>query len=92
MNIDTHTECRQVTILAGVAKKDLPKGTKLVVEGHHHFIEGLTPQLLERNSGNNIATFYLLNENTLLKEVKAGSPITLDDDDLSQSIKNCVNF
>ncbi|MDU4891708.1 MAG: hypothetical protein E6344_14770 [Clostridium sp.] len=70
MNIGTHTECRQVSILAGVAKIDLPKGTKLVVEGHHHSIEGFTPQLLERNSGNNIAPFYLLNGNTLLKEVK----------------------
>lgn len=84
MNIGTHPECRQVSILAGVAKKDLPKGTKLQVEGHHHAIEGLTPQLLERNSGNNIAPFYLLNGTTLLKDVKAGSPITLDDVDLSQ--------
>lgn len=68
MTIGTHTKCRQVSFLAGVAKKDLPKGTKLVVEGHHHSIEGLTPQLLERN---------------LIIRAKQN---------LSQSIKNCVNF
>ena len=48
MEIGTHPECRQVSILAGVAKKDLPKGTVLTVAGHHHSIEGLVPELLER--------------------------------------------
>lgn len=84
MNIGTHPECRQVSVLAGVAKNDLLKGSKLVVEGHHHSIDGLVPQLLESKTANNIAPFYLLNGTTLLRDVKAGSPITLDDVDISE--------
>ena len=84
MNIGAHPECRQVSVLAGVAKKDLLKGLKLVVEGHHHSIDGLVPQLLETKTVNNIAPFYLLNGTTLLRDVKAGSVITLDDVDISE--------
>lgn len=84
MNIGTHPECRQVSVLAGVANKDLAKGTQLTVHGHHHAIEGLVPELLERKSVANIAPFYLLNGTTLLKDVKKGDSITLDDVDISQ--------
>lgn len=84
MNIGAHPECRQVSVLAGVAKKDLLKGSKLVVEGHHHSIDGLVPQLLESKTVNNIAPFYLLNGTTLLRDVKSGSLITLDDVDISE--------
>lgn len=83
MGIGTHPECRQVTIMAGVAEKDLPKGTCLSVQGHHHSIEGLTPQLLERATAGTAAPFYLLNGAVLLNDVKAGQPVTLDDVDLS---------
>lgn len=84
MGIGTHPECRQVSVLAGVAEKDLPKGTVLTVQGHHHAIDGLVPELLERKSVENLAPFYLLNGMALLKDVKKGEPITLDDVDLSQ--------
>lgn len=84
MGIGTHPECRQVSVLAGVAEKDLPKGTVLTVQGHHHAIDGLVPELLERKSVVNLAPFYLLNGMALLKDVKKGEPITLDDVDLSQ--------
>lgn len=83
MGIGTHPECRQVSVLAGVADRDLPKGTELKVQGHHHAIEGLIPELLERSSVGNLAPFYLLNGTTLLKDVKKGDPITLDDVELS---------
>lgn len=83
MGIGTHPECRQVSVLAGVADRDLPKGTGLKVQGHHHAIEGLIPELLERSSVGNLAPFYLLNGTTLLKDVKKGDPITLDDVELS---------
>ncbi len=84
MEIGTHTECRQVSILTGVADYDLAKGTVLSVAGHHHSIEGLTPQLLERKASGNVAPFYLLNGTTLLKDVKKGEAITLEDVDLSE--------
>lgn len=83
MGIGCHPECRQVSTLSGVAQRDLPKGTVLKVEGHHHAIDGLTPQLLERKVAGNVAPFYLLNGTTLLNDVKAGDPITLEDVDLS---------
>ncbi len=84
MEIGTHTECRQVSVLTGVADYDLAKGTVLNVSGHHHSIEGLTPQLLERKASGNAAPFYLLNGTTLLKDVKRGETITLDAVDLSE--------
>lgn len=84
MGIGTHPECRQVSVLAGVAKKDLPKGTVLTVQGHHHAIEGLIPELLERKSVENPAPFYLLNGTALIRDVKKGNPITLEDVELTE--------
>lgn len=84
MGVGAHPECRQVSIMAGVAQKDLTRGTRLTVQGHHHSIEGLTPELLERSSAANAAPFYLLNGSTLLKDVKQGEPVTLEDVDLTQ--------
>ncbi len=84
MGVGCHPECRQVSILAGVAQQDLPKDTVLSVQGHHHAIEGLTPMLVEREAAKNAAPFYLLNGTTLLNDVKKGEPVTLEDVDLSQ--------
>lgn len=83
MGVGCHPECRQVSVLAGVAQEDLPKGTVLKVEGHHHAIRGLTPQLLEQAQTDNAAPFYLLNGAQLLRDVKKGCPVTLEDVDLS---------
>lgn len=83
LGIGTHAECRQVSVLAGVAHMDIPKGTVLTVHGHHHEIDGLTPELLERKEVGNAVPFYLLNGTTLLNDVKKGDPITMDDVDLS---------
>lgn len=83
MGIGTHPECRQVSVLAGIAQRDLPRGTVLTVEGHHHAIDGLVPELLEREAVGDLAPFYLLNGTTLLNDVRAGDPITLKDVDLS---------
>lgn len=85
MNIGTHPECRQITVMAGIAKRDLEKGTKLQVQGHHHSINGLIPQLLKQHDAVNIAPFYLLNGTVLLKDIKQGDFITLDDVNLSAS-------
>jgi len=83
MGIGTHDECRQVSVLSGVANKDLKKGTELKVAGHHHAIDGLTPELLERKNAQNAAPFYLLNGAVLLNDVKEGNAVTLEDVDLS---------
>ena len=83
MGVGCHPECRQVTIMAGVADRDLPAGTTLAVQGHHHSIDGLTPQLLEKKDAADAAPFYLLNKAVLLNDVKKGQPVTLKDVDLS---------
>ena len=83
MGIGCHPETRQVTIMAGVADCDLPAGTELRVHGHHHQIDGLTPELLVRRSVGDAAPFYLLNGAVLKQDVKKGAPVTLRDVDLS---------
>ena len=60
MGIGCHPECRQVSVLAGVAEEDMAKGTELKVHGHHHAIDGLVPELLEAKEAGNAAPFYLL--------------------------------
>lgn len=84
LGIGTHPECRQVSVMAGVAEEDIPKGTVLKVHGHHHSIDGLVPELWERQDANDVAPFYLLNGMTLLKDVKKGDPVTLDAVGLSE--------
>ena len=83
MGIGTHPETRQVTVMAGVAQKDLPAGTVLKVHGHHHQIDGLLPELLIRSNAKDAAPFYLLNNSILLRDVEEGQPVTLEDVDLS---------
>lgn len=75
MGIGTHRECRHVSVLVGIAQQDLPKGTCLRVEGHHHEIRGVMPALLAREDAEGLAPFYLLNERTVLRDIKAGEPI-----------------
>lgn len=84
MGVGCHPECRQVSVLAGVADYDLKAGTELKVAGHHHSIEGLTPELMECAKDMPLAPFYLLNGVSLIRDVKAGDPVTLEDVDLSQ--------
>ena len=86
LGIGTHGECRQVSVMTGVAQRNLAKGTILKVQGHHHSIEGLIPELWELKEAGNVAPFYLLNGMELLEDVMAGSPITKDVVDLSGSL------
>lgn len=83
LGIGTRTDCRQVSVLTGVAREDMAAGTELIVHGHHHEIDGLIPELLESKMVENLAPYYLLNGTKLLKEVKKGQPITIDDVNLS---------
>lgn len=78
LGVGTHEECRQVSVMAGVAREDIPRGTVLKVAGHHHSIDGLVPELWEKKDAKDVAPFYLLNGMTLLKDVKKGEPVTMD--------------
>lgn len=85
LRLGTHDECRQVSVMAAVAQKDVPKGTVLNVHGHHHSIDDFTPELWETKDAKDAAPFYLLNGMTLLHDVKKGQAVTLADVDLSGS-------
>lgn len=78
LGLGTHPECRQVTVLAGVADQDIPAGTELWVHGHHHAIDHLIPELRETAAAADIAPFYLLNGCTLTRDLKKGEPVTRD--------------
>ncbi len=79
LGIGTHPECRMVSILSGIAEEDMPRGTVLSVHGHHHEIDGLTPELLTNTDAHSgIAPFYLLNGATLKTDIKKGSPIMME--------------
>ena len=68
-----------VSILSGIAEEDMPRGTVLSVHGHHHEIDGLTPELLTNTDAHSgIAPFYLLNGATLKTDIKKGSPIMME--------------
>lgn len=87
MGIGNHPECRQISILVGVAAEDLPAGTALNVAGHNHAIAGLLPELHERSSlPEKVAPYYLLAGTTLVRDVPKGRPITMEDVDLSESL------
>lgn len=79
LKIGTHPECRQISVMSGVASKNFKKGETLKVEGHHHSIEGLIPQLLEKKIAEEVAPFYLLNGAELLNNIDIGRPIKLED-------------
>ncbi len=55
-------ECRQVSVLAGVAKQDIPKGTQLKVAGHHHSIDGPCSRTSGANTAKNAAPSICLME------------------------------
>lgn len=75
LGIGTHQECRHVSVLVGIARQELPAGTYLRVEGHHHEIRNVMPALVAREDAEGLAPFYLLNEQTLLRDIRAGEPI-----------------
>lgn len=78
LGIGTHPECRQVSVMAGVAKWDIPAGSVLSVAGHHHSIEGLMPQLLEYTAcPEDVVPFYLLNGAQVTKDIRKGEKVSL---------------
>lgn len=83
LQIGGHPECRQHTVMAGVASTDLAKGSLLQVSGHHHSIDGLVPELWAGNGIEELAPFYLLNGLTLKRDVQKGHYITREDVELT---------
>ncbi len=78
LGIGTHTECRQVSVLTGVAKWDIPAGTTLQVAGHHHMIDGLRPELTTLSEApEDVAPFYLLNGAVVTRDIRKGEFVSL---------------
>lgn len=77
LGVGTHPECRQVSVLVGVADGAIKKGTVLSVEGHHHEIKNIKPQLIQRTSAvKELLPFYVLNKALVLDDIKEGEPIS----------------
>lgn len=84
LGIGTHPECRQVSVMAGVAQQDIPAGTVLRVAGHHHAIQGLTPNLLEyTRCPGDVVPFYLLNGAVVTRPIPRGRTLSLSDVDVA---------
>lgn len=84
LGIGTRADCRQVSVLSGVAREDLKAGTEFKVEGHHHEIVCLEPELLETGKiQQKLAPYYLLGGTKLVRDVKKGQPVTIEDVDLT---------
>ncbi|UWM49016.1 homoserine dehydrogenase [Streptomyces carpaticus] len=70
----------QHAVLAGRATQDLTAGTVLTMGGHHHEVTGVAPVLLPvADAPTGTAPLYLAAHATLVRDVAAGSLLTLDD-------------
>lgn len=67
--------------LVPIARQNLPAGTVLTAHGHHHSIDHVTAELRAAGALKAGAPlpFYLAANRRLVREVKAGAPICLDD-------------
>jgi predicted homoserine dehydrogenase-like protein len=72
--------------LTARASRRLPAGTTLEMGGHHHTIDGATPELQPARplAPANAAPFYLAANRRLVREVEAGATITLGDIEVDQ--------
>jgi predicted homoserine dehydrogenase-like protein len=66
--------------VVGRTTKPLATGTQLAATGHHHEIDGVEGLLVpaRRAAGANPLPFYMMANNTLVRDVPAGSNITAD--------------
>ena len=76
--------CRPVVDLVGRAREDIPRGTVLRAEGHHHEIAAIAPELQPPApmSANAPVPIYLLHERRLQRDVARGQLVGLDDVDM----------
>ncbi|WP_110669781.1 homoserine dehydrogenase [Salinicola halophilus] len=77
---------RTYAVMAGEAQRDFCAGETLAMGGHHHVIEDLEPRLLSAGQQTReLAPFYLAANRRLIRDVKKGDKITIEDLDLSDS-------
>lgn len=76
--------CRPVVDLVGRAREDIPRGTVLRAEGHHHEIAAIAPELQPPApmNGNAAVPIYLLHERRLRRDVARGQVVGLGDVDM----------
>ncbi|MBR2282564.1 MAG: hypothetical protein IJ863_08085 [Spirochaetales bacterium] len=88
LGIGGNPDCRQVSIMVGIADRDFRKGERFKVEGHHHEIAGVTPQLLERAQLPSTALpFYVLNNSVASSDIRKGEVLSSDKIELSEETK-----
>ncbi len=88
LRVGGNPDCRQVSVLVGKAERDIKKGEKLIVAGHHHQIEGVSPMLLERKSiGKDSLPFYVLNGATAKNDIAKGELLTAEKIELADTAR-----
>lgn len=93
LGVGLHKKCRQVTVMAGKAQAPMAKGSTLKVEGHHHTIENVTPQLYEKDKlPAGVLPFYLLNWAEVTADIKAGDFITKDNVRIDPALSDAYEF
>ena len=67
--------------LVAVAQADLPAGTRLAVEGHHHAIKDIAAEVrpMAALSAGTPCPFYLAGNRKLARAVRKGQPMLLQD-------------
>ncbi|WP_244616605.1 SAF domain-containing protein [Starkeya nomas] len=75
---------RPVADLTGQADADLPAGTLLLAQGHHHTITNVSARMTPPAGLNDEAPipYYLVSGRKLKRDVRAGQPILCGDVDL----------
>lgn len=71
--------------MVALADRDFKAGETLAMGGHHHTIEGTTPQLVDRAKAGRAAPFYLAANKRLLADVARGDLVPLAALDLEGS-------
>ena len=93
LKIGLHTDCRQVTTMVGKVNGKIAKGSILQVEGHHHSIENVTPQLYPTSDvPEGTLPFYLLNGAEVLEDIEAGEFITSRNVKVDSSLEKAFEF
>ena len=93
LGIGLHKACRQVSVMVGKVEVDMPAGSTLKVEGHHHTIENVTPQLYEKDKvPAGVLPFYLLNWGEVIADIKKGEFITEDKVRIDPALSDAYEF
>ena len=93
LGVGLHKNCRQVSVMVGKVEADFKKGSTLKVEGHHHTIENVTPQLYEKDKvPAGVLPFYLLNWAEVTADIKKGEFITEDKVRIDPALSDAYEF